>query len=42
MNNQVSVEQDVSNGILSEHALDSTAHDLVWVALNELSHGYFL
>jgi hypothetical protein len=42
MNDQVSVEQDVSNGILSEHALDSTAHDLVWVALHELSHGYFL
>ena len=41
MNNQVSVEQDVSNGILSEHALDSPAHDLVWVALHELSHGYF-
>ena len=42
MNDQVSVEQDVSNSILSEHALDSTAHDLVWVALHELSHGYFL
>lgn len=42
MNDQVSIEQDVSNGILSEHSLDSTAHDLVWMALNELSHGYFL
>ena len=42
MNNQVSVQQYVSNCILSEHALDSSAHDLVWVALYELSHGYFL
>ena len=42
MNDQVSVEQDVSYGILSEHALGSTAHDLVWGALHELSHGYFL
>lgn len=34
MNYEISVQKNVSNGILSEHAFDSTAHDFVWMALN--------